>query len=124
MLTIGNRLSESEFKTKYEEYYTHKDKYYNDKNLWGLETLYYALTLEQENDDKVYTEKEIIGMVNELVVMEAVDLYEIVFEKHYYGKLGTDIIETLRDYLNAHNSIYLDYIQVGVRKELLIVFLG
>lgn len=123
MIIVGDVYKEHHFIEKFKQYYN-ESKNYNDTELWGLESLFYNLKLDYENDKTIYSEQEIINKVKNLVVIEAHKLHMELFNDYYYGAEGTQLIEVLKDSLEETGNTYLDYVQVGVRREQVVIFIS
>lgn len=122
MLRVEQIYTEKSFLTEFSQWYD-STRYYNDKNLEGLSTYYYYLKINQNNKNKTLTHDQVIDEVKRLTVVESVRLYTDLTGENYYGDGDVGLIAELSHMLKDSGLTYISYIQVGVRKERLVVFL-
>lgn len=122
MLRVEQIYTEKSFLTEFSQWYD-STRYYNDKNLEGLSTYYYYLKINQNNKNKTLTHDQVIDEVKRLTVVESVRLYTDLTGENYYGDGDVGLVAELSHMLKNSGLTYISYIQVGVRKERLIVFL-
>lgn len=122
MLRVEQTYTEKSFLKEFSQWYD-STRYYNDKNLEGLSTYYYYLKINQNNKNKIMTHDQVIDEVKRLTVVESVRLYTDLTGENYYGDGDVGLIAELSHMLKDSGLTYISYIQVGVRKERLVVFL-
>lgn len=118
MLRVSNEISLKEFKETYWEYYRFK------KEPEAFEVLYNFLNTYSLEQDKTYTHEQIARIVDGFVVMEIVRLWVELTGENFYKDIDTNLILEIIDLLDETNDVYVDHIQKGVRKDLLILFIG
>lgn len=122
MLGVNTKYTYDTFKKEFAKYYDNT-RYYNDKELKGLETLYYYLKMQQENKGIDLSKSQIANIVKRLTVVEVTKLYVDLHGTDYMGPGDFNLIIDVIESLEAHGYTYLNYIQIGVRRERLIAFL-